>query len=82
MGEDRTRDEEPGREMEGDTVMTMNTRDNSNQKEPISLKKNSRLSSTTVLLWEKRKALKGTVAWWRLYVHAKFHESDDFLLRT
>ena len=32
MGEDRTRDEEPGREMEGDTVMTMNTRDNSNQK--------------------------------------------------
>ena len=39
MGEDRTRDEEPGREMEGDTVMTMKKRDNSNQKEPISLKK-------------------------------------------
>ena len=38
-GGDRTRDEEPGREMEGDTVMTMNTRDNSNQKEPISFKK-------------------------------------------
>ena len=33
------RGEEPGREMEGDTVMTMNTRNNSNQKEPISLKK-------------------------------------------
>ena len=39
MGEDRTRDEEPWKEMEGDTVLTMNTRDNSNQKEPISLKK-------------------------------------------
>ena len=39
MGEDRTRDEEPGKEMEGDTVLTMNRRDNSNQKEPISLKK-------------------------------------------
>ena len=38
-GGDRTRDEESGREMEGDTVMTMNTRDNSNQKEPISFKK-------------------------------------------
>ena len=37
--EDRTRDEEPGREMEGDTVMTVNTRDNSNQKEPSSFKK-------------------------------------------
>ena len=35
--EDRIRDEEPGREMEGDTVMTVNTRDNSNQKEPIKL---------------------------------------------
>ena len=38
MGKDRTRNEEPGREMEGDTVMTRNTRDNNNQKEPISFK--------------------------------------------
>ena len=36
-GEDRTRDE-PGREMEGDTVMTMNTRDNSNQRNRFSFK--------------------------------------------
>ena len=37
-GEDRTRNEEPGREMEGDTVMTMNTRDNSNQRNRFSFK--------------------------------------------
>ena len=50
MGEDRTRDEEPGREMEGDTVMTMNTRDGSNKKEPISFQKNCRSSLTHLLL--------------------------------
>ena len=39
-GEDRTRDEEPGREMEGDTVMTMNTRDNSNPRGTDFIQKN------------------------------------------
>ena len=42
----------------------------------------SPFSSKTVLLWEKRKALKRTVAWWRLFVHAIVRDSDDFLLRT
>ena len=51
--EDRIRDEEPGREMEGDTVMTVNTRDNSNQKEPISFKKTLFVSSITVSFYRE-----------------------------